>query len=308
MSRSRVLVLSACAAAALLIPTVARAQSPCADGHDPWVPFLPNVTCRSQPVVSVGYTHDGGSRSRNVFWAQGAGRGPRPVVVMFQGTSSLGTDVLGLDSNGGSLGPGGTWNHAVDTAGPFGVYNQVKVIQALVDHGFTVIQPAAHYQVAIGYFWDTNVGWAGSEDQQLIPALIAAIESGAFGPVDAAHLYATGISSGGYMTSRVANEFSSVPGQLDPDRPFRAVAIESASFESCAGALCVIPTPLPAAHPPTLFLHGLLDPIVPIVTAQLYDGDLRAQAIPQRFVTDALASHQWIAAAPSEVLAWFQHH
>jgi predicted esterase len=86
------------------------------------------------------------------------------------------------------------------------------------------------------------------------------------------------------------------------------VAIESASFESCAGALCVIPTPLPAAHPPTLFLHGLLDPIVPIVTAQLYDGDLRAQGIPERFVTDALASHQWIAAAPSEILAWFQHH
>ena len=169
------------------------------------------------------------------------------------------------------------------------------------------IQPAAHYQTGIGYFWDTNVGWAGSEDQQLIPALIAAIESGAFGPVDAARMYATGISSGGYIASRIANEFSSIPGQLDPDRPFRAVAIESASFESCVGAACVIPTPLPATHPPTLFLHGLLDPIVPIGTAQLYDGDLRAQAIPERFVTDAFASHQWIAAAPGEVLAWFQH-
>lgn len=98
------------------------------------------------------------------------------------------------------------------------------------------------------------------------------------------HLYATGISSGGYMTSRTANEFASRPGQFVPAHPFRAVAIESASFESCAGALCVIPTPLPATHPPTLFLHGLIDPIVPIITAQAYDGALQAQSIPERFV------------------------
>jgi poly(3-hydroxyoctanoate) depolymerase len=308
MQRLRITVLSLLAAAVpALSPAIARASSPCANGFDPFAPFLPNVICHSQPPVAVAFSHDG-PRSRNVFWAPGAGRGPRPAVVLFQGTSSLGADPLGLDHNGGVLGPGGTWNHAIDTAEPFGGFFQVKVVQALLDAGFTVIQPAAHYQLGIGYFWDTNVGWQGSEDQQFIPALIAAIESGAFGPVDLAHLYATGISSGGYMTSRMANEFASRPGQLDPARPFRAVAIESASFESCAGAICVIPTPLPATHPPTLFLHGLVDPIVPIVTAQAYDAALRAQSIPERFVVDPLASHQWIAAAPGEVLTWFQSH
>jgi dienelactone hydrolase len=295
-------------AAAALAPAVADAQSACSNGFDPWFPFLPHVTCHSRPAVSVSYTHAGQARSRNVFWAPGAGRGSRPVVVMFQGTSSLGADALGLDANGGTLGPGGTWNHAIDLAAPFGAYYQVKVVQALVDHGFTVVQPAAHYQLGVGYFWDTNLIWDGSEDQQMIPALLAAIEGGAFGSADLAHVYATGISSGGYMTSRMANEFSSRPGQLDPDHPFRAIAIESASYESCAGALCVIPTPLPSSHPPTLFLHGLLDPIVPIVTAQLYDTDLRAQAIPERFIVDPIASHQWIAAAPDEILAWFQQH
>lgn len=309
MSVSRVVVLSVFAAAvSALLPAGARAQSVCSSGHDPWFPFLPNVTCHSRPAVAVAYRFAGSELSRNVFWAQGSGPGPRPVVVLFQGTSSLGDDVLGLDPNGGTLGPGGTWNHAVDTVAPFGVYNQVQVVKALLDHGFIVIQPAAHYQLALGYFWDTNLVWAGSEDQQLIPALIEAIENGAFGPADMTHVYATGISSGGYMTSRMANEFSSLPGQLDPARPFRAIAIESASYESCSGALCVIPTPLPSSHPPTLFLHGLLDPIVPIVTAQLYDNDLRARSIPERFVVDALASHQWITAAPGEVLAWFQQH
>jgi poly(3-hydroxybutyrate) depolymerase len=290
-----------------LAPAVAHASSPCANGFDLFFPFLPNVICHSQPAVAVAFNHDG-PRSRNVFWAPGAGRGPRPAVVLFQGTSSLGADLLGLDQNGGLLGPGGTWNHRIDTAEPFGGFFQVKVVQALLDAGFTVIQPAAHYQLGIGYFWDTNLIWDGSQDQQFIPELIAAIEDGAFGLVDVTHLYATGISSGGYMTSRMANEFASRPGQFDPARPFRAVAIESASFESCAGLLCIIPTPLTATHPPTLFLHGLIDPIVPIVTAHAYDADLQAQSISERFVVDPLASHQWIAAAPSEVLAWFQSH
>lgn len=309
MRVSRVVVISMLTVAiSVVVPAVAQAQSACSDGFDLFIPFLPNVTCHSRTVVSVAYTYNSAPRSRNVFWAPGNGRGPRPVVVLFQGTSSLGADSLGLDANGGMLGPGGTWNQPVDTAGPFGVYYQVKVIQALLDNGFTVIQPAAHYQAPIGYFWDTNVGWVGSEDQQLIPALIAAVASGAFGSADLAHVYATGISSGGYMTSRMANEFASLPGQLDPSRPFRAIAIESASYESCSGSLCVIPTPLPSTHPPTLFLHGLADTIVPIATAEAYDDVLKAQAIPERFVIDATASHQWIAAAPSEVLSWFQHH
>jgi len=307
VSVSRRVVLAACVAAAL-VPTIASAQSPCSNGFDFWFPFLPHVTCRSRPVVSVSYTHDGDDRSRNVFWAQGAGGGARPVVVLFQGTSSLGLDPLGLDDDGGTIGPGGTWNHAVSLASPFGAYYQVKVVQTLLDHGFTVIQPAAHYQLGLGYFWDSNLIWDGSEDQEMIPALIDAIEDGEFGPADISRLYATGISSGGYMTSRMANEFASLPGQLDPERPFRAVAIASASYESCGGALCVIPVPLPSTHAATLFLHGLLDPIVPIVTAELYDFDLRARGIAERFVVNSFASHQWLSAAPGEVLSWFQQH
>lgn len=74
------------------------------------------------------------------------------AVVLFRGTSSLGTDPLGFDQIGGVLGPGGTWNHIIATAGPFGSCFQIKVVQALLDNGFTVIQPAAHYQLGIGYF------------------------------------------------------------------------------------------------------------------------------------------------------------
>lgn len=292
-------------AACALAPALAHARPACSDGADPFAPFLPNVLCRSQPTVVV---RPHGAPTRNVFWAPGSGSGPRPAVVLFQGTSALGADALGLDHNGGVLGPGGTWNHAIDTAEPFGGFFQVELVEALLDAGFTVIQPAAHYQTGVGYFWDTNAGWAGSPDQAFIPALIAAIAAGAFGAIDPTHLYATGISSGGYMASRMANDFASSPAAFDPARPFRAIAIESASFETCAAALCAIPTPLPATHPPTLFLHGLLDPIVPIATAEAYDAALAAQSIPERFVVDPVAGHQWIAAAPAEVVAWFQHH
>ena len=43
-------------------------------------------------------------------------------------------------------------------------------------------------------------------------------------------------------------------------------------------------SPLPSDHPPTLFLHGGQDDIVPIATAQAYEQDLVAQGIATKFV------------------------
>jgi poly(3-hydroxybutyrate) depolymerase len=138
-----------------------------------------------------------------------------------------------------------------------------------------------------------------TSDATFIPELLAEMEKGSFGPVDMTHLYATGISSGGYMTSRMAVSY---PGR------FRALAIESGSYATCLGPLCTIPDTLPADHPPTLFLHGAADTTVPISTARAYDDALKARGIETKFVEDAAAGHQWITAAPEAVLDWFTTH
>jgi dienelactone hydrolase len=205
-----------------------------------------------------------------------------PVVVAFQGTS-LPSEL--------------TWSgHATDA---YGLYYQALVVARLLDAGYAVITP----DVAGGgtTYWDTNVppyatAWESSPDHQLMLHLFAAIEAGDFGPLDESALYAMGFSSGGYMTSRMAVSY---PGR------FRALAIASGSYATCGGVLCVVPSTLPADHPPTLFLHGMLDTLVPIATMMQYEAQLHDQGVATRVVTEAAAGHQWIAAAPDEVPSWF---
>jgi len=129
-------------------------------------------------------------------------------------------------------------------------------------------------------------------------AIFDALDRGVFGTMDTGHMYATGISSGGYMTSRMAVSY---PGR------FLALAIESASYATCAGPVCVVPD-LPPGHPPTLFLHGALDPIVPIQTMYLYDDKLVQEGVQTQVVVDPTGTHQWIPAAPDAVLGWFVAH
>lgn len=182
--------------------------------------------------------------------------------------------------------------------GDFGALNQASLVADLLDAGFAVIAPEARYDGAT--FWDTNVlpwafAWETSEDHQLMVELFAAIDDGALGPLDPGRLYAAGISSGGYMTSRMAVSY---PGR------FRALAIESASYATCSGFVCDVPD-LPADHPPTLFLHGAEDAIVPLGTAEAYAEALAAQDTEARVLVDPSAGHAWIDAAPSATVAWF---
>lgn len=180
----------------------------------------------------------------------------------------------------------------------FGGYHQARLVRALLEAGFAVLAPDARLDGTT--YWETNVlpfslAWDTSEDHQLMTALLAAIRDGTLGPLDHGRLYAAGISSGGYMTSRMAVSYEGA---------FRALAIQSASYATCSGALCAVPE-LPADHPPTLFLHGAGDRIVPPATAQSYAGALTAQGTEARVVIDPEAGHEWLAAAPDEIVAWF---
>lgn len=225
---------------------------------------------------------------RTVYWQIPNGTPPAagwPVAVMFQG--SLFSSERNFDATKGQ---------------PFGAYYQALTLKKLLDAGYAIVAPEAHMSGQT--FWDTNVppwstSWAGAPDDRLMILLFAAMAEGQLGPLDTNRLFATGISSGGYMTSRMAVSY---PGR------FRALAIQSASYATCSGPLCSVPAQLPADHPPTLFLHGAADLTVPITTMREYRDRLQTQGREVSTIENPSAGHEWIAEAPDAVLAFFRAH
>ena len=221
---------------------------------------------------------------RDVYWQSPLRAKPAsgyPAVIVYQGSFG---------------GPALTWGTLTKST-PFGGFYQGLLQARLLDEGFIVIAPSA----AGGSVWQSNSGvtWENTTDSVFIAALLAAIEKGTFGPVDTKRLYATGISSGGYMTSRMAVSY---PGR------FRALAIQSASYATCLGPVCTIPAKLPADHPPTLFLHGEKDTTVPISTMLPYPAKLGAQGIVTDKAIDPSAAHEWLSVAPERITNWFVTH
>ncbi|MFK7992116.1 MAG: plasmid partitioning protein [Sandaracinaceae bacterium] len=237
---------------------------------------------RRTETLFTGFT---GLVPREVHWQVPLGEPPAdgwPVVFVFQG--SLFTAEL-------------FWL-AFDTDA-FGYWNQVRLIQALLDGGFAVLTPEA--KVGGATAWDTNippasVAWESSADHRFMLDLFDAIEEGRFGPLDPNRWYATGISSGGYMTSRMDEAYRS---------RFRALAIHSASYATCAGAVCAVPDSVDAAHLPTLFLHGTADLVVPASTMELYRDRLDALGVETQTLTEPVG-HAWLDAAPDAIAAWFR--
>lgn len=179
---------------------------------------------------------------------------------------------------------------------PFGGYYEAQVIQTLLDAGYAVLAPDADNRLA----WYTNfpLVWRLTSDRRFLDNVLHDIDRGRFGPLDPGRMYATGISSGGYNASRVAIEY---PGA------FRAIAIQSASYMTCSGPVCVVPS-LPAGHPPTLFVHGFLDPVVPWWTMDLYYERLRARGVDSEQVTNPLGLHEWLPESAPAILEWFDSH
>lgn len=178
---------------------------------------------------------------------------------------------------------------------PFGGYNEILLIKSLMDHGFAVIAPPATERLA----WMTNIvgiNYDNSEDFYFVSEMLQKMGAGDFGNLDMNRLFATGISSGGYHTSRMAVSFPGV---------FRALAIESASYATCGGPLCFVPQSLPTDHPPTLFLHGGLDSVVPVNTMFSYRARLKEAGIPTEVKVDTFATHQWLDEAPELITNWF---
>lgn len=232
------------------------------------------LTCSSQSTTIDG---------RTVTYQVPLGTAPAagwPVVVFYQGSFIPGSHAF-----------------AATMGDSFGQYELTSTIAALLDRGYAVIAPNA--QGNGSQYWQTNIppyatNWSGCADDLLVQHLLAAMSAGMFGPLDDARRYATGISSGGFMTSRMAVSYAGT---------FRALAIASASYATC-GPTCSVPS-LPADHPPTLFLHGGADQIVPVSTMTPYRDDLLADGRVAQSIIDANAGHEWLAQAVAAVPDWF---
>jgi poly(3-hydroxybutyrate) depolymerase len=237
-----------------------------------------HVSCASQSATLDG---------RTVTYQVPEGDPPTagwPVVVFYQGSFIPGSHAF-----------------AAVSSDAFGQYQLTATVQALLDRGYAVIAPNAQGNGTL--YWQTNIppyatSWAGCDDDVFIHHLLDEMAAGMFGPLDGSRRFAMGISSGGFMTSRMAVSYGGT---------FRALAIASASYATCS-TTCSVPSQLPADHPPTLFLHGSADMIVPVSTMTPYHDELAAAGHVTDAIVDPSAGHEWLAQGVTAVPAWFEAH
>ncbi len=156
---------------------------------------------------------------------------------------------------------------------------------------------------AIATTLDVNVApyafdWDAAPDGALVERLLGEIALGTFGPLDPGRQYAMGLSSGGYMSSRLAVEY---PGEI------AGIAIQSGSYATCISSLpCpVTAADLPQEHAPTLLMAGYWDAIVPLYTIDDDDYALEDNGTPVELHVVGNAVHQWTSHSAGWVLAWF---
>lgn len=250
----------------------------------------PGVPAGSRCTVTAEHADCTRSRStlfgRDVYSEVPLGEAPAdgwPAVVYYQGTFVQGRQAFEADVD--------------DT---FGQYSLTLTVAALLDAGYAVIAPET---LGDGHTaWQTNVppwslAWSTSADDAFVRALLDTIGAGGLGDLDPSRLYAMGISSGGFMTSRMAVSYPGV---------FRALVVHSGSYATC-GVVCLVPS-LPADHPPTRFLHGGDDPIVRIGDMERYLEALQDDGVDADAVIDPTAGHEWLAAGPDAVVEWFDRY
>ncbi len=235
------------------------------------------ITCTSRALEMAG---------RTVTYEVPVGQPPAagwPTVIYFQGSFVAGSRAF-----------------AAARSDPFGQYELTRTVEALLDRGYAVVAPNARDDGSS--YWLTNIppyatAWTGSEDDLLVRQMFTAIGTGVLGPLDAQRLAAMGISSGGFMTSRMAVSY---PGR------FRALAIHSGSYATC-GIVCSVPD-LPADHPPTVFLHGSADSTVRTSVMTPYRDKLSASGHVVDTVIRDGAGHEWIPDGATVIPAWFDGH
>ncbi|HTD03231.1 hypothetical protein [Undibacterium sp.] len=194
----------------------------------------------------------------------------------------------------------------------FGMDTSPKIFQELLDnpagtgYKYASFAPDPPATAVLTQFWHTNVitPYVASCDYSFFNDFFNEIKNGSYGAGSQYNMnqrYAYGISSGGYNTSRMAVTFNG-------SSVWKALAVISASYATCAGPLCVVPG-LPANHPPTKFYHGTLDPIVPLFTMEYYYNKL-IDAGKETTKSLHVGGHELSAdnLGATGVKAWFDAH
>ena len=96
--------------------------------------------------------------------------------------------------------------------------------------------------------------------------------------VDGTKVYATGISNGGFMSSRLGCELSN---------RIAAIAVDAATME----ATTIAPNCNPGKQVPSMYIHGTTDPLVPFTGGQMTSGGTAGGTILSHFQ----AIDKWIA-------------
>jgi poly(3-hydroxybutyrate) depolymerase len=235
------------------------------------------LSCSSQPMELGG---------RTVTFQHPLGTAPSagwPTVIFYQGSFIAGSKAF-----------------VASTGASFGQFELTSTVKALLDRGYAVLAPNAQNNGNL--YWQSNVppystNWTGCDDDVFVDALLAATQDGTFGPLDTARRYAMGISSGGFMTSRMAVSYAG---------KFRALVIEAGSYATC-GQTCTVPA-LPTDHPPTLFMHGDGDVTVPVSAMTPYRDKLLADGRVVDTIIHAGAGHEWLPEGKTAVPDWFDAH
>jgi hypothetical protein len=177
----------------------------------------------------------------------------------------------------------------------FGMYYLPQIFREMLDNPagagkkYAVLAPEPPSSTLLLQFWHTNsvVPYSASCDYSFFNDFFGEIKNGSYGSALQYNMnrrFAFGISSGGYNSSRMAVTFNS-------SSVWKALGIVSASYATCAGAVCAVPY-LPANHPPTKFWHGTSDLTVPIYTMRNYYNQLVSQGKATEKVEHS-AGHQF---------------
>ena len=117
-------------------------------------------------------------------------------------------------------------------------------------------------------------------------------------------IHAAGLSSGGFMTSRMGFSY---PGM------FSSLSINAGSYYDCDGIcdkyLDEFEKKLIDLHPPTQILQGSTDPVVLPSANVDYDRELnRRDWIPNRRILRDRVGHRWLDESPELILDWINSH
>jgi poly(3-hydroxyoctanoate) depolymerase len=215
---------------------------------------------------------------------------PAPVVLYFHGTDVPVEISRPMDS-------------------PYGLAHENIYIQTLTDAGFVVLTPTANRIVPfyVGppvLAWEANVypysgHFTRGRDFLLTEHLLNNLEDFSHVPIDRKNIFLSGFSSGGYMSSRLAQE-ARIAEQI------RGIVVHSASYGECLAGQCYIPADLPDWHPQTLLVSNKDDSIVPFSTVEYYKDRLSKNGIPVKTHFSESGDHAWKKNHSEAIVEWLQ--